>query len=248
MKVSLIYPKRWVAILCILASAVTTVDGQKKYEMVIEKTDDTNTVIKTEDLVVAYFREQAVDTLESYLTCPDDRHPHLIDLGLPSGTKWACCDVGATKPEEFGSLYAWGEVDEKDNYSWSTYEHCDGDEDSCHDIGMDIAGTCYDVAHVRWGGTWVMPSLEQVRELDTIKNITYEVTTLHGVKVVKLTGNNGGSIFIPERMAGLSNYWSSTRHQDNGSLAFYLKFYGYSRFSSNFVPCYFGNCVRPVSR
>ena len=50
------------------------------------------------------------------LTCPDDHHPHAIDLGLPSGTKWACCNIGATSPEGYGGYYAWGETSEKDDY------------------------------------------------------------------------------------------------------------------------------------
>ena len=53
--------------------------------------------------------------------CPDDHHPHMIDLGLPSGTKWACCNVDATKPEEYGGYYAWGETETKDSYEWETY-------------------------------------------------------------------------------------------------------------------------------
>ena len=54
-------------------------------------------------------------------SCPDDNHPHAIDLGLPSGTKWACCNVGATTPEENGGYYAWGETEEKELYDISTY-------------------------------------------------------------------------------------------------------------------------------
>ena len=49
-------------------------------------------------------------------SCPNNRHPHLIDLGLPSGTKWACCNVGADKPEAYGGYYAWGEAEEKGEY------------------------------------------------------------------------------------------------------------------------------------
>lgn len=64
--------------------------------------------------------------IKSYLTCPDDNHPHLIDLGLPSGTKWACCNVGATKPEEDGGYYAWGETSEKDIYNVDTYKWREG--------------------------------------------------------------------------------------------------------------------------
>ena len=50
-------------------------------------------------------------------SCPDNHHPHMIDLGLPSGTKWACCNVGASRPEEYGGYYAWGETEEKDYYT-----------------------------------------------------------------------------------------------------------------------------------
>ena len=40
--------------------------------------------------------------------CPDEGHPHLIDLGLPNGTLWACCNVGANSPEDIGGYYAMG--------------------------------------------------------------------------------------------------------------------------------------------
>ena len=72
------------------------------------------------------------DVPPSYLTCPDDHHPHMIDLGLPSGTKWACCNEGASKPEDFGGYYQFGDVSSapsldqikelvnKCSYSWTT--------------------------------------------------------------------------------------------------------------------------------
>lgn len=89
-------------------------------------------------------------------SCPDDNHPHMIDLGLPSGTKWACCNVGATKPEEYGGYYTWGETEEKSVYDWSTCKYwTDSNGDGYADdyeftnLGSDIAGTGYDVAHVK---------------------------------------------------------------------------------------------------
>ena len=134
-----------------------------------------------------------------YLTCPDNQHPHLIDLGLPSGTKWACCNVdddhSKQSPTNFGSYYAWGETKGKDYYDWSTYIHCDGLNYTCHDLGSDIAGTQYDVAHVQWGGSWVMPSEEQLLELRD--NCTIEWTKENGVYGERFTGQNGGTIFIP---------------------------------------------------
>ena len=192
--------------------------------------------------------------MPSYLTCPDDHHPHLIDLGLPSGTKWACCNVGATTPEGYGGYYAWGETEEKDYYDWSTYIHCDGSVETCHDLGTDIAGTQYDVAHVKWGGSWVMPSHDQQVEL--LDNCSSEWTTVNGVKGRIFTGSNGGSVFLPaagiHRSDNLTNvsshgcYWSST-------LFWVSKYYAHEfRFVSDTVICnhgsyrYVGQSVRPV--
>ena len=150
-------------------------------------------------------------------TCPDDHHPHYLDLGLPSGTKWACCNVGADTPEGYGDYYAWGETEKKEVYDWSSYIHCDGDGSSCHHLGDDIAGTQYDVAHVKWGGNWQMPSEKQVEEL--VKNSTFTWTTKDGINGALFTGPSGGTIFMPSQEAytdyahnSLINgyYWSST--------------------------------------
>ncbi len=118
-----------------------------------------------------------------------------VDLGLPSGTLWATCNVGASSPEEYGDYFAWGETTPKDNYDWSTYIHCDGSYSTCHDIGSDIAGTEYDAATANWGAPWRMPSFDQVKEL--LNNTTSEWTTLNGVYGRKFTGSNGGTIFLP---------------------------------------------------
>lgn len=190
---------------------------------------------------------------EDFYTCPDSHHPHLIDLGLPSGTKWACCNVGASSPEDYGGYYAWGETEEKDKYNWSTYIHCDGSYDTCHDLGSDIAGTGYDVAHVKWGGDWKMPTKEQRNELRN--NCTYEWTTMNGVKGGKFTSKiNGGSIFLPAAgnrwdselyNAGDNGYyWSSTLFESNEDNAYYLYFSSNGVYWSNYR--YFGRSVRPV--
>ena len=134
-------------------------------------------------------------TQETNSFCPDDNHPHLINLGLPSGTKWACCNVDATKPEDFGGFYAWGETKEKDEYTWGTYIHCAGSADTCLDLDDDICGTQYDVAHVKWGGSWQMPSLEQIQELNS--KCKHEWINMNGIEGKKYTGPNGESIFLP---------------------------------------------------
>ena len=160
-----------------------------------------------------------VALMASGQSCPDKNHPHAIDLGLPSGTKWACCNVGTTTPESYGSYYAWGEKEEKEKYDWTTYIHCDGSMKTCQSLGSDIAGTEYDVAHVKWGGFWVMPSKDQFQEL--IDKCSYTGTIENGVEGGLLTGPSGGTIFLPTaniRWNGFLEclvlggyYWSSTQ-------------------------------------
>lgn len=209
--------------------------GQKKYEMVIEKTDGSETVINVEDNVRTYFRERT-NTDVSYTTCPDNNHPHMIDLGLPSGTKWACCNVGASAPEDYGNYYAWGETQPKSVYNWDTYQYgyYNDDYDYSHlvNIGSDIAGTRYDAATANWGTPWRMPTLVQCQEL--IDNTTSVWTTQNGVDGRKFTGSNGGTIFLPAagirwdgelRSAGsLGAYWSSALDDSNPGFAYGLGF------------------------
>ena len=160
----------------------------------------------------------------SYLACPDDNHPHMIDLGLPSGTKWACCNVDTDHPENqsptnYGGNYAWGETKTKKTYSWNSYIHCDGVKNTCHNLGNDISGTQYDVAHVKWGDGWQMPTYDQMMEL--INNCTYEYTKMDGIRGSKFTGSNGASIFLPAAGSYFDNdhynfnivgfYWTSTQ-------------------------------------
>ena len=165
-------------------------------------------------------------------SCPDNNHPHLIDLGLPSGTKWACCNVGASKPEDYGGYFAWGETTEKSRYYWDTYIHCDGSYETCHDIGKDIAGTQYDAATANWGSPWVMPSKEQMEELKN--SCTSEWTTENGVNGRRFIGPNGASIFLPAAgdrwgddlydAGSYGLYWSSTLYESSTYNAWYLSF------------------------
>ena len=187
-----------------------------------------------------------------------------IDLGLPSGVKWATCNVGATKPEEYGGYYAWGEIEEKDDYSWNTYRWCNGTYDSMTKYctsGSDgtvdnktVLEPEDDVAHVKWGGNWRMPTKAEQDELRN--NCTWTWTTINGVNGYQVTGPNGNSIFLPA--AGLRNgagvhdrgnygyYWSSSLYSDSSNGACYLYFSGsdYDWFSSS---RFYGRSVRPVS-
>lgn len=222
--------------------------GQKKYEMVIEKTDGTETVINVEDILRTYFREKD----DGYTTCPDGNHPHMIDLGLPSGTKWACCNVGASAPEEYGNYYAWGETSPKSVYNWDTYQY-GSSWDNVVNIGSDIAGTQYDAATANWGAPWRMPSLTQIEEL--LDNCTSTWTTQNGVNGRKFTGPNGGAIFLPAAgnrwdsdldCAGSDGYyWSSALDESRPDGACGLDF-GSGNASWNYGDRSIGHSVRPV--
>ena len=122
---------------------------------------------------------------------PNTSPAEAIDLGLPSGTKWASCNVGATKPEEYGGYYAWGETEEKDTYTWGTYIH----SSTYHDLGKDISGSEYDVAHVKWGGNWCMPTNDDFEELKQYCNWVWE--ECQGVSGARVIGPNGQNIFLP---------------------------------------------------
>lgn len=132
---------------------------------------------------------------QAYPSCPDNNHPHMIDLGLKSGTKWACCNVGASKPEEYGNYYAWGENSAKSVYNQDTYLFYDSSTSTYFDIGDDIADTKYDAATVNWGASWCMPNWKQCYEL--CEETTPKQTLINGVNGVKFIGKNGNSIFLP---------------------------------------------------
>ena len=138
----------------------------------------------------------------------------MVDLGLPSGTKWANMNVGASRPEDYGNYYAWGETAVKDSYTSGNYSYLN------QNIGSNIAGTNYDAAYVNMGNDWQMPTKDQLNELMT--QCTWQITTQQSVNGYRVTGPNGCSIFLPfagVMMSGaLSNYGDlSDRNQHGGS-------------------------------
>lgn len=132
----------------------------------------------------------------------NDSH-EAVDLGL--SVKWATCNVGAERPEDYGDYFAWGETVPKNDYGWETYKWCRGTSDSmtkyCTDgkLGTVDNNTVLDlkddVAHVKWRGKWRMPTREEFKEL--WKKCVWRWTTLNGVYGELITGPSGNSIFLP---------------------------------------------------
>ncbi len=148
--------------------------------------------------------------------CPDEHHPHSIDLGV--GVLFSCCNVGASAPWEPGGYYSWGETQEKSDYSWDSYIN----NTTYEKLGDDIAGTDYDVAYVEWGSGWHMPSIQQFQLL--VDHCACERIGLNGMPGLKFTGSNGNAVFLPASGRKLSGgisaesivgyYWTSTRMSD----------------------------------
>lgn len=179
-----------------------------------------------------------------------------VDLGLPSGTKWAAYNVGATKPEEYGDYFAWGETQPKSEYNWGTYKYCTADYDSENNTYTNIVMTKYnatdgktvldaadDAATANWGANWRMPTGNEIYELKT--QCSWVLTTSGGMNGYQFTGPNGNSIFIP--IAGVHvntavyadaiGYWSSrpgSSYYSNGAIVLDFSYgndlWNYNRF------------------
>ena len=170
-----------------------------------------------------------------------------VDLGLPSGLKWATCNVGAKTPEQCGNYYAWGETKTKEEYTQQNSVTYGKQMD-------DISGNAqYDAATANWGGAWRMPTCEEMEELND--KCTWNWTKQNGVKGYNVTGPNGNSIFLPavgyfdwawfySGGCGGSCYWSSTP-DGNTSSAYCLYFSSSSHCESSY-PRDYGLTVRPV--
>lgn len=156
--------------------------------------------------------EEAVSKYERQsvqLSCPDDQHPHAIDLGLPSGLKWSCCNVGASSPKEVGSYFAWGETEEKSVYNYSNYTyHTHSMEYDFSKTTEEISGSKYDAASAKWSEPWRIATVEETEEL--IYHCLMETVNNRQAYGLRLTGPNGQSIYFPFNYPKYhsGNYWT----------------------------------------
>ncbi|MCF0203292.1 MAG: DUF1566 domain-containing protein [Bacteroidaceae bacterium] len=180
-----------------------------------------------------------------------------VDLGLPSGLRWATCNVGASKPEEYGDYFAWGETSAKSIYSGDDYAYYGSIPELKESGVIDDDGNltaAYDAASKNWKGSWRMPTKDEIQEL--IDNCTTEWTTQNGVYGRKVTSkNNGKSIFMPatgyrfddalfsDNEAGY--YWTSSTHELYADIAYLFGFSPERFVSSDFLRSN-GHTVRPV--
>lgn len=172
-------------------------------------TDKEKSVVITEGVKVeAFFKETSLSGVEASGTLGGHDY---VDLGLPSNTKWATCNMGATKASDRGSFFAWGETETKTSFTAENYKFFAKKNDAGkNDInvyskyckangsvkdGLGVLESSDDAAYVNWGKSWKMPSFEDWKEL--VDNCEWSFTTLNGVGGYKVTGPNGKFIFLP---------------------------------------------------
>lgn len=168
-----------------------------------------------------------------------------VDLGLPSGTLWAACNIGATTPEGYGDYFAWGETQPKTTYNCSTYKYCNGSYGQwtkyCSNSSYGYNGftdnlttlqSSDDAATANWGNGWCMPTEAQWRELSENTNNTW--TTQNGVEGRLFTASSGSTLFLPAAgyrsddglygVGSRGDYWSSSLYtvRPNGAWYFHI--------------------------
>ena len=191
-----------------------------------------------------------------------------VNLGLPSGLKWAKCNVGAEKETDYGYYFQWGDIEDKSNAdcSWESYKYCNGsfdtltkycvDNNECGPFGtvdnkitLDLED---DVVRTNMGGDWRMPTQTEIQELlENTENEWVEDFNGSGVNGRKFSSKiNGNSIFIPaagicrdgsvDYVGSSGGVWSSSLKDEYPNLAWYLYF--------NLGDCYIYGSRRCIGR
>lgn len=200
-----------------------------------------------------------------YFYCHDSHHPHAVDLGLPSGLKWRCANVGAANPEDYGDYYAWGETEAKSYYRWTTYKWAKGSAvialtkyctNSRHGTvdNLTTLELSDDAAHGRMGGAWRMPTRTELEELRN--NCTWTRTAMNDVEGFMVMGKNGNSIFLPAAgfhdesdFGGVGSdgyYWLSSLYTNYPYSAEMIKFSSNRVYWGSYGSRYYGRSVRAV--
>ncbi len=258
--------------------ADVTIDNAKLKAVVNGKnvtTIDAMISYKTQARGNAYYMEVTWDGLTLNFSnefCPDGNHPHMIDLDLPSGTKWACCNVGANSPAECGDYFAWGETTPKTYYAKNNYKWYSGGDD--HKITKYCSNSEYgvvdnivgleledDAAYVNWGPEWRTPGTAAINEL--LENCTTKWTKVNGMfGLVFKSNTNNGAIFFPavgwytnkglQEFETAGTYWSRYNPYTSAPNWAYIMGFGVGNFgemdwlSLSALNRYCGCAIRPV--
>lgn len=204
--------------------------------------DDTSTT--TEPLMKVHLTAGGVDTYRqseiAYITFTPDASAvqhEFVDLGLPSGTLWATCNVGATSPGDSGDYFAWGEVETKDIYVGRNYKYfyydSDGDctymfskYNSDHSFGdvdyKTVLEPMDDAATMNWGSSWRTPTKEEAEELIEYTDIYSHFDPEVSVWCYKYVNRQDPTKFIIMPMAGYYNTDGNPNRYGYNQYAYYM--------------------------
>ena len=237
---------------------VCTQNSMSQREMYIWQNGDKTTFVVADVDSVTFTKDEEITPP----TTGTENGYEWVDLGL--SVKWATCNVGATKPEEYGDYFAWGEVEPKEYYDWNNYKWCNGSESTLTKYNNNSSNNGIvdnktqlelsdDAAHANWGSDWRMPTKEEQDEL--LEKCTWTWTTKNGVNGYNVTGSNGNSIFLPAAGQYYNNtfaysnsmgyYWTSSLETERlGCAQNWIFNSGIVTWGSGFR--FVGNSVRPV--
>ena len=236
--------------LSLLLSFVTM--AQKKIAIVMKNGD------------VAINKQELIDSIK---IVDDGKNPTIgghefVDLGLPSGLKWAKMNIGSTSLSDVGAFISWGETEEKEIYTSKNYlAPGSKTETQLEEMGIienRVLTKEHDAAYVVWGEKWRMPTENDFREL--LKSTTAEWTEEFGIPGFRLTAKNGNFIFFPlnghkanefkiDRDYPYGRYWTASWSDGYGesvSTSYEIsEEYGFDKTIDN---RFNGLCIRPVSK
>ena len=193
-------------------------------------------------------KERAVLKWEETEAEIEEQDHEWVDLALPSGNLWAIYNIGATKPEEYGDYYAWGEIETKEVYNLSTSLNYGK---RLNDFQGDPT---YDVAAAKWGGDWRMPNYDDMIELANY--CIWEWTTQNGVIGYLVTSKqNGEKLFMPAAgcranttvlYAGSDGYYFGSTPEGAGTENAWMIWFNESKRTVDGCVRAYGNTIRPV--
>ena len=239
------------------SASINVTNGTSKSHIILFPNEDNN--VKLESSKGSYEFKKGVESNKHYYRFISDMeravlkweegeeevqdHPY-IDLGL--SVYWAEYNMGATKPEEYGDYYAWGEITTKDIYTQANSLYYNR-------YLTDFQGDpVYDAASANWGGDWMMPTYNQMLEL--VNDCDWEWTTQNGVIGYKVTGPNGNSMFMPAAgcsfdgrtvAVGTDGYYYATTPANTNIQAYYLMFHQMAKYP-DVCYRYQGSSIRPI--
>lgn len=173
------------------ATGLAGADGQDGDSMFQSVTYDSTsmTFILSDGTTITIPRGSINQSGDGYVISGIAQGHYYVDMDLPSGSKWATCNVGSVLPEGSGYYFACGETIRKNSYSKSDYTL------TYSSLPNTLTATSYDASYVVWGNQWGLPSPSQWNELLTF--CSWNFCTKNEVKGWKITGTNGNSIFLP---------------------------------------------------